>query len=301
MQQLASGLAGGVVVLALAATGLLLSTSDKPEAATPPAATPAIVEPPPSATTLVSTPAPSVVVVYGDDLTNAQRQELSQAFTTGDQATTDRVTRAELGSALQAAGLPVDGSERAMSSAMVTCLAQGDGLRIRTENVTEIPAAAYANALVTVGIADAAVIVAAPPSVPMTGETALVGVLKAYPHCHPGQSSPQDRLRLAYDQLRATASLAQKSGTWDRAAVVMLSGAQAAMTSPSADEASLGTAIDGAAATQGIALDAQQRSEIVDVLKRLSAVDHGAYGAGYAVEQTAANEVRVVPNKRPSQ
>ncbi len=300
MHQVVAAVSGGVVVVALAAAGLLLSTSERrvtpaPTAAPTPAATPtpAVIAP---AATPASSPAPSTFIVYGDELTDAQRQELSRAFAAGDRAITETVSREELVGALSAAGLGVDGSERATSSAMVECLGRGEGLHVRTQNVTELPAAAYANALVTADVADVAVTVAAPPSAPMTGETAVLGVLKAYPHCHPGQASPPERLRLAYDQLRATANMAQTNATWDRAANVMLRGAQVALGLHAPDEAALGAALDEAAATEGLTLDPQRRAETISVLSRLSQLDHGAYAAGYAIEHVAADEVRVIPS-----
>jgi RNA polymerase sigma factor (sigma-70 family) len=300
VQQVVGAVAGGVVVVALAATGFLLSTSDRPAPpATPGAATSASPQVA-AAAAPASTPSFPVFVLYGGDLTDAQRQELNGTFATDAQTTTGSVTRDELVATLQAAGLPTDGSERAISSVVVACLHQGDGLRVRTLNITELPAAAYANALVSAGIADASVTVAAPPSTPMSGETALVGVLKAYPRCHSGQASPPERLRLASDQLRATADMAQASGAWDRAASVMLRAAQAAIASPSPDEAALGAALDEAAAAQGVSLDAERRAETVSVLSRLSALDHGAYASGYVVEHSAADEVRVMPSGGPA-
>jgi len=242
----------------------------------------------------VSAP-PTVVVVYGGDLTHAQRQELSFTLGAASAVTTDSVSRDELRSTLQAAGLSVDGSERAISSVVVTCLQPGDGLSVRTQNVTQMPAATYANALVTAGLADAAVVVAAPPSTPMTGETALVGVLKAYPHCHPGQPAQASRLRLAYDELHATADIAKRSGAWDKAAAIMLRGAQVAITTPASDDATLGAAADDAAAAEGLVLDPQPRSEMLSVLTQLAILDHGTYALGYTIQQVSADEVRVMP------
>lgn len=299
LQQIVAAVGGGAVVVALAATGLLLSTSNQrgavavPTIAVPVTAPSAVA----SAPTVGSASAsePPTIVVYGGDLTDAQRQELSRTFAEAGAATTDSVSRDELASTLEAAGLPVDGSERAISSVVVACRQPGEGLSVRTENVTQMPAAAYANALVTAGIADAAVIVAAPPSTPMTGETALVGVLKAYPRCHPGQPPQASRLRLAYDQLHTTADIAQQSGAWDTAAAIMLHGAQVAITAHASDDASLAAAADHAAAAEGLALDPPQRSEMVSVLSRLAGLDHGSYAHGYAIQQVGADEVRVVP------
>ena len=285
LQQVAAAVSGGLVVVALAATGMLLSTSDKGGRVAVQTEPIAVFSPVASAQTLGSVSAPATVVVeYGGDLTDAQRQELSFRLGTDGAVITDSVSRDELRSTLQAAGLPVDGSERAISSVVVTCLQTGDGLSVRTQNVTQMPAATYANALVTAGLADAAVIVAAPPSTPMTGETALVGVLKAYPLCHAGQPLQASRLHLAYDELHATADIANQSGAWDKAAAIMLRGAQVAITTHASDDAILGAVADDAAAAEGLVLDPQRRSEMVSVLTQLAILDHGTYAHGYAIQ-----------------
>jgi RNA polymerase sigma factor (sigma-70 family) len=273
--------ATGVVGMVLA--GLLLSTVGGRSIPVSPAPSPSV-------------PPPTVYVVYGGDLTDAQRQELGAALGIGPQVPIDTVDRAELVATLQAAGLAVDGSERAISSAVVTCLPEGNGLRVRTENVTQIPAAAYANALVTAGIVDADVVVAAPPSTPMTGETALVGVLKAYPRCDGGDASSPERLRLAYDELHVTADIAQSSGSWDKAAALMLRGSQTAIGAPSPDQLDADTSVDAAATAEGITLTAQQRTDVLSVLNQLATLDQGVYAGGYVIQDVSANEARVVPN-----
>ena len=212
-QQTLALVVGGVVVLGLIAAGMLLSTGRQSATPGAPAAGPATpVAPagpvaqaaapvqsssatPQSSPTQPTAPVPGdssalpAIVVYGGELTDAQRQALSPLFSTDGQVETETVSHEELVAAFQAAGLTVDGTERATSSAELTCLSLGAGLRVQTENISQLPAAAYANALVTTGITDASVLVAAPPNTSMTGETALVGVLKAYPRCHAGAAA----------------------------------------------------------------------------------------------------------------
>ena len=111
------------------------------------------------------------------------------------------------------------------------CQPPGSGVHVHTDNITDIPAAAYANAMVTAGVSDATVTVAAPSGKPMTGETGLVGVLRAYPSCHGGEAIPPSRLRLAYEELHVTGELAADGAGWDHAAAAMLRATQAIVTS----------------------------------------------------------------------
>ena len=236
--------------------------------------------------------------MYGEDLTSEQRAEVSQILGAGNIADAT-VSRAELVTALRSAGLPVEGSERAISSVLITCQPAGDGLRVRTHNIADIPAAAYANALVSAGIADAALVVAAPSGTLMSGETALVGVLRAYAACHPGEALEPDRERLAYDHLGLTARLAAATGAWDRAAAAVLRVTQQVVSSRTPDEASIAAALDQELATEGLPVEPGWRAEAVSVLTQLARVEHPAYGRGYDVQQLAPNEVVVQATQTP--
>jgi RNA polymerase sigma-70 factor (ECF subfamily) len=286
--------AGGVVIATVAAVGLLLSASREP----PPPPGP----PPVPATAVPATPPPpppSGAVVYGGDLTDAQRGELQQRFGAAAQAFSPQVvSRSDLVGTLQAAGLPVDGSERAISSALVECASPGSGVHVHTDNITDIPAAAYANALVAAGVSDATVTVAAPSGRPMTGETGLVGVLRAYPSCHAGEAIPPPRLRLAYEELHVTEQLAADGAGWDHAAAAMLRATQTIVTSPSSDEAAVNSALDQALATEGLSPGAEWRGAAIGVLKELSAAEHGPYGGGYELQQVAPDDAWVRPVTR---
>ena len=78
---------------------------------------------------------------------------------------------------LEAADIPVDPSQEAISTTALTSLPEAAGLHVRTQHVTRLPASAYAAALLTVGLVDGVVLIAAPSGSPVTGETALVGLL----------------------------------------------------------------------------------------------------------------------------
>jgi uncharacterized protein YpuA (DUF1002 family) len=240
---------------------------------------------------------PAGAVAFGEDLSEPQREAVAERF--GSAAAPlpiESVSRAELLASLQAAGVSPDGSERAISSALVTCEPQGSGVHVHTDNITDIPAATYANALVTAGIADAAVIVAAPPATPMTGETALVGVLRAYPHCHGGEAIPANRLRLAYDQLRLTRALAQATNDWDRAAAAVLRATQQAITAARPEPASMEPILDEALVAEGLAAPTGWRAAAGTMLAELGAVERGSYGRGYTLQQLGRDDVWVRAN-----
>ena len=233
--------------------------------------------------------------VYGADTTPAERQELAQIFGVDASTRTDTVTTPEMVAALQGTGLPAAPTDRSISSSALTCLNRGDGLTVRTQNITRITAPVYANALVTAGVGDANVGIAAPQANPVTGETALVGVLKAFPQCQAGTQPDQARVRLAYEQVARTVALAGANGDLTRASAVMLQAAQPVITAQATDDASIGAALDSAAGAQGVQVPAAQRADLVSFLRRLGGLDYGTYAKGYQVQQVSPNEVRVIP------
>lgn len=233
--------------------------------------------------------------VYGADLTPDQRQELAQLFGTDGSVRTETVTTQELASVLEGTGIPVAPTDKAISSAGLTCLEKGEGLTVRTQDITRMTSSVYANALVTAGVGDASVLVAAPAANPVTGETALVGVLRAFPQCQGGKQPEPERVRLAYEQLAQTIALAGEGGDVGKASAVLLRAAQPVVTDQAQDDAAIGTALDAAAAEQDLPINPAKRGELIAFLKKLGGVDYGTYANGYEVQQLAQNEVRVTP------
>jgi uncharacterized protein YpuA (DUF1002 family) len=232
-------------------------------------------------------------MIYGGELSDDQRRELEQQTGSTADSKTETISRAELMAGLQSAGVGVDGSERAISSMLVSCEGTGHGLRVRTQHITDIPAAAYASALIAAGISDAAVTVAAPSSNPVTGETALVGLLRAYPHCRGGQPLPPERLNLAYTELQLASGLAAANGAWDRAATAMLETTQSVVSAHGMGEADIGVVLDRVLAAEHLMAEPDWRAAATQYFARLAMVEHGPYGGGYQVEQLAVDDVVV--------
>lgn len=101
----------------------------------------------------------------------------------------------------------------AYSSAALTCLTLGDGLNVSTINIGSITPAMYAMALVTAGVGDAQLIVAAPNSAPAGGMTALTGIFSAWDkvNCESSQST-KERQELALRELALTVEIASSLG-----------------------------------------------------------------------------------------
>jgi uncharacterized protein YpuA (DUF1002 family) len=224
------------------------------------------------------------VLVYGDDLSDADRQELQAVLGARADASVEAVWRQELADALSAAP-----SDEAISSAALTCQDPSAGLAVRTLHITRVPASAYAGALLTAGLRGASVTVAAPASKPVSGEAALVGLLKAAATCLGHPADPR-RVQLAYQQLDLLSTLANDSPDLNDASELLLRLLRGAVTGQPAD-----TVVEA----EGTHLDDRQRAAAMGLLDQLRRLDYGPYARGFYVQQNEPVEssYAILPNR----
>lgn len=104
-----------------------------------------------------------------------------------------------------------------ISCIYVEILPAGDGLRIQTENLTWCTEEMFISALVTAGIDDAKIIVAAPFQV--SGTAALTGIYKAYEDIS-GQKLDEVAKLVSTQELVITGELADEIGSYDAVTIV---------------------------------------------------------------------------------
>lgn len=149
------------------------------------------------------------IIVYGADLSNTEKESVKQSLKFAEEAEVEEIS--------------VDGSDlvkyikngnskaRMYSSAKITRQDEGKGLVISIvteDNITEVTADMYATAMLTAGIEDAAVEVAAPKKV--SGHSALVGIYKAYEVS--GETLDIERTDVANDELNLATKFSEKAG-----------------------------------------------------------------------------------------
>lgn len=149
------------------------------------------------------------IVVYGANLSEVEKEIMKKSLGVDQESEVEEVT--------------VDGNDlvkyikngnskaRMYSSAKITRQEEGKGLVISivTEgNITEVTPDMYANAMLTAGIEDAIVEVAAPKKV--SGHSALVGIYKAYEVS--GETLDTERTDVANDELNLATKFAKDSG-----------------------------------------------------------------------------------------
>ncbi|HCS75391.1 MAG TPA: DUF1002 domain-containing protein [Clostridiales bacterium] len=107
--------------------------------------------------------------------------------------------------------------KRAMSSAYVEILEDGEGISVETHNINWVTKEMYANAMVTAGIENARVVAAAPFNV--SGTAALTGIMKAFEEAA-GEELPEEAKQTANEEMVTTGELGDDIGQDEAASLV---------------------------------------------------------------------------------
>lgn len=160
------------------------------------------------------------IVVYGASLSAEERAYVETALRVDKEPEIDEVTVS--GEDLVKYIKNSNASSRMYSSAKITRQEEGKGVVISIvtpDNITQVTAEMYATAMLTAGITDATVEVAAPK--PVTGHSALVGIYKAY-EMKTGETLDIERTDVANEELSLATDLASESGVSDEKVAQLL-------------------------------------------------------------------------------
>jgi uncharacterized protein YpuA (DUF1002 family) len=166
----------------------------------------------PIITTLTGAKPAEAVISLGEDLTPVQKDRVMEYFkdwTKGKTLHYISVSNEEERKYLEGV---VDENligSRAISSAYCELLDEGNGIEVQTENINAITPFMYANALITAGIEDARVVVAAP--VEVSGTAALTGIIKAFEEAS-GESLKEANKYIAHEEMAQTSDLGKRIG-----------------------------------------------------------------------------------------
>lgn len=157
-----------------------------------------------------------VVVALGADLTEEQKDIVLGLFGITREQLADyeviTITNAQEHQYLDPYLDPSVIGSKSLSSVMLKKGEAGSGVFVTTKNINFCTTGMYRNALLTAGIQDTEVIVAAPA--PISGSAALIGAVKAYEKME-GTSIPDDTLSNALNELITTGELAAAVKTAD--------------------------------------------------------------------------------------
>ena len=208
--------------------------------------------------------AESGVLALGANLSDSQKAEVyAQMGITAEQAAsyqtiyiTNDMEHQYLDASLGAAVV----GTHSLSSVLLIPQESGAGLNVETHNINYCTISMYRNALLTAGVEDAKVIVAAPS--PMSGTAALVGAVKAY-ETYSGTTVSDSVLETAADELVLTGQLSEDLDSEKISDLIAYLKQQIAGNH----------LVRQAAEEMGITLTDEQVSQIVDLLLKLSKLD----------------------------
>lgn len=153
------------------------------------------------------------IVVYGANLSEAEKDSVKKSLKVNENPEVEEITVS--GNDLAKYIKDSNASSRMYSSAKITRKDAGKGLVIEIvtpSNITQVTSEMYANAMLTAGIEDATVQVAAPKAV--TGHSALVGIYKAY-EVTTGKTLDIERTDVANEELSVATTIADSAGVDD--------------------------------------------------------------------------------------
>ncbi len=222
----------------------------------------------------VTEAAPSdVYVSFGADLKDSEKETVMNLMGIKEENlenyTVGQITNAEeheyLGSYLDASVI----GTRALSSVIVVIGEEGDGIEVKTNNISYCTPGMYTNALITAGIENADVIVAGPFEI--TGTAALVGAMKAYSELT-GETISAESMDTAVNELVVTSQMAEEIGSKDIEELIAFVKVEV-VDKGLEDEESIKKAIDEGALQLGITLSEEEKDSIVSLMKKISELD----------------------------
>ncbi|MDE6616258.1 MAG: DUF1002 domain-containing protein [Lachnospiraceae bacterium] len=159
---------------------------------------------------------------------------------------------------------------RALSSVMVVKTEEGSGIFVSTNNVNYCTSGMYCNALITAGLSDAKVTVAAPFNI--SGTSALVGAMKAY-SVMTGQDIPESTMDTATDELVTTAEVAESIGDDDKVVQLVAAAKQKIFEEELSSLDDIRDAVEASAEALKINIKEEDVEKLATMLKKVSEVD----------------------------
>ena len=209
------------------------------------------------------------VVSLGQNLSDAQKKEMLSLFGADESVEIVEVTNKEEREYL---GKYIDEKilgTRAISSAYVEKLNEGEGISVVTHNISWVTEDMYKNAIITAGIKDAKIIVASPINV--SGTAALTGVIKAFEDLT-GEDITEKEKEVASEEIAKTAVLGNEIGA-DKASELIENIKVNVVGNNIKGKRNIKKAVNAAANELGVELTDEQVNEIVALMKRISKLD----------------------------
>ena len=159
---------------------------------------------------------------------------------------------------------------KSLSSVLVSTLAEGSGLQVETHNISYCTVSMYRNALLTAGIQDAEVVVAAPANI--SGTAALIGAVKAY-ETMTGEQVAENVLETATNELVLTGEIGDVLGDSEQASEIIAYVKQRILETGAQTTEEIEAIIREAAEKYEIKLSEEDMAKIRELMEKISKLD----------------------------
>ena len=207
------------------------------------------------------------VVTLGADLTDAQKEEMLKYFgVTENSANILEITSKEEYEYLGSMASKEQLGTKSISCSFVEPTKKG-GLNINVHNITWVSEGIIRNALITAGITNADVKVAAPFKV--SGTAALTGILKGFERSENGEEISEDKKEVANEELFVTGQLGEKIGQDEAAELINDIKTEVIKDQPQTQE-DIETIVSEATNNFGIELTEEEKAQVTVLMKKIN-------------------------------
>ncbi|MCR5672431.1 MAG: DUF1002 domain-containing protein [Lachnospiraceae bacterium] len=172
---------------------------------------------------------------------------------------------------------------RSLSSVLVRPAESGHGVVVTTNNINYCTTNMYRNALITAGVTDADIMVAAPS--PISGTAALIGALKAYEKMS-GEEISNTALDTSLNELVTTGELKEAVGDDDQAEELISYIKTVVATNDLNTKEEIEAAIRKGMKDQNVTLSEEEIAQIVDLMMKVKSM-----GIDYKVLAEQADDI----------
>ena len=172
---------------------------------------------------------------------------------------------------------------RSLSSVLVKPAESGHGVVVTTNNINYCTTNMYRNALITAGVTDADIMVAAPS--PISGTAALIGALKAYENMS-GKEISNTALDTSLNELVTTGEIKEAVGDDDQAEELISYIKTVIATNDLNTKEEIEAAIRKGMVDQKVTLSEEEIAQIVDLMMKVKAM-----GIDYKVLAEQADDI----------
>lgn len=213
------------------------------------------------------------VITLGANLTSKQKEEMLKYFN-AKEGTYQLITinNKEEREALKGIATENEIGNKTISCSYVQPTEKGNGINVKTVNLTWVTAAMITNTLVTAGVNDANVIAAAPFQVSGTG--ALTGILKGFEDST-GEKLDNKKKELANKELIVTGNLADNSSIGKEKAAAVVNDVKTEVIKDKAkDEQAVTKIINNITNNYNINLSPENKKELQDLMVNIGKQDY---------------------------